>query len=75
MAESKLDSTRMDLDLQAVEAMLLATQSQRQRFESEFEATGKEWSQFSHITSNFVSYPQRFHINPKYKNITSKKVT
>ena len=42
MAESKSDSTRMDLDLQAVEAMLLATQSQRQRFEPEFEATGKE---------------------------------
>jgi len=42
MAESKSDSTRMDLDLQAVEAMLLATQSQRQRFEPEFEATGKD---------------------------------
>lgn len=44
MEESKLDSTRMDLDLQAVEAMLLATQGQstyRHRFEDEFEATGK----------------------------------
>jgi hypothetical protein len=40
MAESKSDSTRMDLDLQAVEAMLLATQSQRE----EFEATGKKLS-------------------------------
>lgn len=54
MAESKSDSTRMDLDLQAVEAMLLATQSQRQRFEPEFEATEHQHQRYNPLSGQWI---------------------